>query len=1044
MTGTARVIFRTEIAPGGNPAASPSAYAWEDAGKRRAKVDTVITAGRDDEASEVEAGTYSATFDDRDGNLSPRNILGQWYGQIGTGTPLRVVMDRVNDPFTRTVASGWGTSPEGFAWTVSNGTAAVNGSAATWAGAVNNATRNVITNAGSPDVELVWSTTLAVAPTGASFVSAGLLRHTDTSNYIRAHVELQAAGTIAVKIQKMYKGAQSDLLALTATGLTYSAGTKVWGKARADGPYIMVKTWLGALSDEPAAWQGVATDSDVEGVGAGWFGWRINTNAGTYTATIDDFTLANLLWSGNVPEWPPRWPDKSGADSITPIAGAGILRRLSQGSSPVKSPLYNQLRAQHPWTYFPLEEASGAQQAGEASGGQTATLVDVSFAADDTLPGAATTMQLNTAATPSKFRTRVFSSSTADGFAALWFFRLNTLPASSTAFVEMACVGTMTRFTLALDATSFTWNAYASDGTLLTTATNAYGIDPTQWVAMQLETNVSGGTTTVSLIYHQVGSDVFFASTGTYSGTSNKVDACSIWAVTDNMSLGHVWFGDNDLPFVDVTFMLVSDGYRTEQAADRVARLCADAGIPVYVLSGETEPMGRQKVNKVVDLLRECEAADQGILCERGNALMFIPRVRRYNVPVAMALDWSLGHLDEAPEPVDDDQRLRNLITVSRTDGSSVAIADQASIDAAGTYDESVEVNIASDSRLPDFASWLLNIGTANYLRWPRIKINLIAHPELIPSWLACRVGSRITVANPPSTQLAGEVIDLIVEGWTQTLNNYKWEVELSCSPAQPWIIGSYDDATYRYDGVASVLGAVAESDTWCPIVAADALGYYSQASVPYTVKIAGQLNTVLSMTKLGSVAGVDGTFEAYDNTKWTTFNASPSGAPVVTSAGGGHRGQYAVTASAAGGSALQIRPTLAAAPSASPGQTFTASMWVKSSSAQNVTAAMDWYNVSSYLSSATSTVAVAANTWTEITVSGTAPASTTRFTYGPTLASAAPAATLLTVDDIDVVRTDVVSMRQVAILARGIDGFPKALPNGSSFRIATPARYGL
>jgi hypothetical protein len=1042
-TSFGKVKPRIEIAPGADPAGDPSLWEWADAGKRRAKVDIVIGAGRDDEASEVEAGSFSATMDNRDGRLSPRNILGPWYGSLGRGTPLRMLIDRVADTFTRTVASGWGTTDDGFAWTVSNGTAAVDGSSGTWSGALNNATRNVVTDAGSPDVEVRWSTTLAVAPTGAAFVSAALLRHTDANNYIRAHVEFQPGGTIAVKIQRVYLGVTSDLLALTSTAVTYSAGTKVWGKARVDGPYVMVKTWTGLVTDEPDTWQGAATDDSVEGVGTGLFLWRINSNIGTYTAKIDDFALTNILWTGNVPEWSPKWPEKSGTDSTLPLVGAGILRRLSQGSSPLNSPLLNQLTAQNPFTYFPLEEASGASQASEAKTGKAATLIDVSFAGDDTLAGATTSAVLNTA-TVSRFRTAIASSATPDGYAALWFFRLDSLPATSTAFVEMSSKGTMTRFTLALDNTGLSWNGYSDDGTLIANASALYAVDPTKWIAMQLETNVSGGTTSVALIWHEVGSSTFYASTDTYTGTSSKPEVCSIWAVTDSMSLGHVWFGDNDLPFVDGTFMLVSDGYRTEAASDRIVRLCGESNVPVYVLAGDSEPMGRQRPGKLVDLLRECEAADQGILCERGNALMYIPRTRRYNPPVAMALDWSLGHLDEAPEPTDDDQRYRNEWTVSRVDGGSVTVADAASIAKAGTLDDSASLNIADDDRLGDFAGWFLNRDTSDYLRWPRITINLIAHPELIPDWLACRIGSRITIANPPSAQLAGETIDVVIEGYSQAINNYVWTVELSCSPAQPWLIGAYDDGVARYDAYATVLGDVAQTDTWCPIACADALGAYSQTSVPYDVKIAGQLNTVISMTKLGSVQTADGSFEAYDSTKWTTFNASPSGAPTRTSAGSGHRGQYAVSATAAGGSALQIRPTLAAAPSASAGQQFTANMWVKSSSSQNVTAAIDWYNASTYLSSATATFAVTAGTWTEISVSGTAPASTTRFTYGPTLASAAPAGTVLTVDDLDIVRTDTVSLRQVAILTRAIDGFAKALPDGSPFRIANGGRYGL
>ena len=1039
MTITGRVKPRIEIAPGGNPAGDPSLYAWLDAGKRRQKVDIVIGAGRDDEADEVEAGTFSATMDNRDGRLSPRNILGPYYGSIGRGTPLRLVLDRATDSFTRSVSGSWGESPDGFTWINNNGagTYGVNGTQATAALPINNATRSVLDGAGSLDVEVMWSTTLDVMPTGASFVSAALLRHTDATNYIRAHVELQAAGTIAVKIQRTYQGSAADLLALTATGLTYSAGTKVWGKARADGPYIMIKTWLGTADDEPDAWHGSGTDTELEGSEAGLLLWRINTNAGTYTAKVDDFELVNILWSGNVPEWSPKWPEKSGTDSTLPVVGAGILRRLSQGSSPVNSPLYNLLSSQVPtFTYYPAQEKSGAQQLTSTTG-DVAKVIDVTFAGDDTLNGSAGAAVMNTLGA-SQIAFKVNSRPTTDGFSALWFFKLGALPPTTVEMVYMRCSGTMRTWSLTVDNTNIQWKGYDYAGTQIADAISPWAVDPRQWVAMQLETNVSGGTTTVDLIWHQVGSETFYVASDSYAGSSSKPDYFSIIPAADSTAAGHFWFGDNDLPFVDGTFMLVSDGYRTELAAERVTRLCGENNIPVYVLAGDTEPMGRQRSMKIVDLLRECEVADQAILCERGNGLMFIPRVRRYNMPVAMALDWSLGHLAEAPEPTDDDQRLRNLWQVSRVDGGSVTVSDETSIATAGTYDDSAELNIAYDTRLVDFAGWFLNRDTSDFLRWPRITIDLIAHPELIASWLSCRVGSRITVANPPDTQLAGEVIDLVIEGWTQTVNNYRWEVELACSPAQPWLIGAYDDATYRYDAVATTAALLGETDTLLAITAADRLGFYSATSVPYIVKVAGQLNRVIGCSAPDSVAVADGGFEAGLGAGWYA-----SGGSVADSTAQAHTGTHSALLTVSGGpSQALIRNSLTVA--ATPGQTFTSTVWVRCSVTRTVSACIDWYNGVTFLSRAINSVAVTANTWTQITVSGTAPASTTRIEYGSTMTGSPTNGTQLWTDDIDIVRTDAQNSRQLITLERAIDGFPKALPAGSSFRIASPARYGL
>jgi hypothetical protein len=1040
---TGRVKPRIEIAPGGSPAGDPSAYLWADAGKRRAKTDIVITAGRDDEASEVEAGSLSTTMDNRDGRLSPRNILGPWYGQIGRGTPVRVVLDRVSDPFTRTVSGSWGSTPEGFAWVHSNITTSVNGSQGVWSGsATNQATIATITGVGSADAEIYWSASVPVLPAGANFVSAAVLRYTNSSNYLRLHTELTPAGTVAVKIDRIYQGSSTTLFSTTVTSVTYSANQRVRAHARADGPYVMVKVWTGNASDEPSTWQAVATDETLEGVDVGLFFWRLNSNAGAFAVNVDDVSVTNIVWSGNVPEWAPKWPEKSGTDSTIPLAGACILRRLSQGASPVNSPLRNQLgglagQGITTFNYYPLEEANGAQQAGEANGGTPALVRGVTFGNDDTLPGSAPTAVLDTQL-GSIIQFKINSRNTPNGWSALWFFKMSALPSITTEMVSMNCSGTMRRWSLTVDNLNIQWKAYDYAGTQIATASSGWAVDPRQWVAMQLETNVSGGNTEVDLLWHQVGEEDFFAATDTYTGSSTKPDYFSIIGGSDNMSVAHLWFGDNDLPFVDSTFALVSDGFRGEEASARIERLCAENGVPAYVLTGESEPMGRQRTLKLVDLLRECEAADQGTLCERGNALMYIPRVRRYNMPVSLALDWSLGHLDEAPEPVDDDQRLRNKWTVSRVDGGSVTLADDASISAAGTYDDSADLNIAYDFRLPDFAAWFLNRDTADYLRWPRIKINLLAHPELIRSWLGCRIGSRITIANPPSAQLAGEVIDLIIEGYTQTINNYAWTVELSCSPAKPWIIGAYDDTTYRYDAVATVNHDFLATDDTVDIVCADRLGFYSSTSVPYVVSIAGQLNRVLGCSLPDSVGYTDGTFEKGVGSGWYA-----GGGTLADSTAQAHTGTHSALLTTTG-SPTRTYLRNSAVSSAAPGQQHTVTAWVRCSVARNVIVCLDWYNGATFIDRAINQVAVAANTWTQISVSGTAPAGTTRIEYGPEMKDSPANGTLLYADDIDAVRTDVQNSRQLVVLDRAIDGFSKALPAGSSFRIATPARYGL
>src|SRR5258705_6667716 len=161
--------------------------------------------------------------------------------------------------------------------------------------------------------------------------------------------------------------------------------------------------------------------------------------------------------------------------------------------------------------------------------------------------------------------------------------------------------------------------------------------------------------------------------------------------------------------------------------------------------------MGPQGTGTLLALLRECEAADGGVLYEKRWGLAYQSRAERYNQPVGLALDFNQGQVAEEPTPADDDQRTRNLITVSRTSGSE-ATAEQTTgpmgtgTEGPGIYADSVALNVETDTPLPDQAYWRLHLGTVDEDRWPSLALNLAASPELIDAWTALGYGARFTV----------------------------------------------------------------------------------------------------------------------------------------------------------------------------------------------------------------------------------------------------------------------------------------------------------
>lgn len=837
------------IAPGANPVDMSGWNFTDISDDIRASGGVQIQVGRQDESDEVDATQVRAVVDNRSGNYSRVNPNGTWFGQLAKGTPLQVAATRINDTFTRSGALG--TDPDsGLTWAVAGSTWATNGSAATSTLAAANATNQATVDAGGHDVDVTHTSSISAVTTGAAWVDATIVRYVDGNNFYRLHTEFTTSGVIFCKIARVLNGVSADLTANISTGVSYSAGTVIKTHVRAIGARLQVRAWLNSGS-EPTTWTAEVDDAQVTGTQVGLYQWRVagNTNVGSMVCTIDNFHSDAIRAITPVPEWPVRW-DQSGHDVTAPITGAGITRRLSQGQSALRSPMYRQLPLWSPAALWPLEDGSSATTAASVIARvPPAICSDVTFGADGP-PGAASAIQLNSASSTIKGTVTTGPSST--GYAGMFMFKLSALPGLDSTLALFSATGTVTQWQIvSASGGSVKLNGYDSSGSAVVTAGPiAWGTtDPTQWSAIRLMTTVSGGTVTWDLAWIQVNEPIISSASGTYAGTAPKLTG---WTATGAASTSYsmCFIGPNSLPFTSGTFYNVMNGFAGELAGDRLTRLCDEENIPLALIgsTSSTAAMGAQTPSTLLDLLRECEAADQGVLHERGAGIGYLTRVSRHNPTTIMALDFNSGHIAAPPEPTDDDQRLRNQVRLTRTGGSSVTAQDDTSITANGTYLDELTVNLATDGLLTNHAYWRLHLGTLDDLRWPRIMLNLARNPSLIPTWCRMRIGSRITVANPPSA-VAGASLDLIVEGWTETLTDYGWDVELACSPAAPWRVAVFDSATSLATSLSTTLGAsattTATSVTFSTVNPKDV---WSTTNEPYDVLISGERITVTSM----------------------------------------------------------------------------------------------------------------------------------------------------------------------------------------------------
>jgi hypothetical protein len=783
-----------EIAPGSDPSASPGT--WEFTAEDvhwRAKTEIQLTAGRDDEDDETKPGSAELVLDDRAGHLSPRNVLGKWYGALNRNTPLRILLDTVDDPFTRVGASGWGIEPvSGYEWLHTNPAMfAVTGAAATHTnGTAGTANYALLNGNVGPDVDVYNSASISATPTGGSWVHATILRRDADNRMYRAYTEFGTDGMIQVKVTR-YIGSTTELTGLTATGVSYAPGDMVHTHARAIGRTIQIRVWKNA-DPEPDTWHASADDGMIVGPQVGFYEWRIATNPGDITLTVDDFQVRTSLWTGQVPSWPVRWPDKSGNDCIAPVSAGGVLRWLEQTQSPLTDPISQQLSAQNPMGYWTLQDGSDAKTAGSARPGRAAaSVVDGSFGTDDAPGGATTSLALSTANT-SRLTGSVSGWTVSGGYAVMAYFRFPTLPPASPArnLLTITAPGSVAKWVITVDSATINATGYDLDNAEVTsTGGNLWGIDPTRWFAVQLETEErpADNETDYAMIWHQLGSETFFVAGDTFTGIVGPVSQVTVNAVVDGMLTSHLWVGPHTLPFVDSTFMKVSSGYAGETDTERVARVLGDAGIEVLVHAGDGIQLGPQPHSATpLAVARDAEVAGWGTLYESGPVLGYLPYSARINPAVAMELDWAAGHIAEPPEPDDDDLDLINRWTSRRPRGSERTADDPGSIERNRVYADGGETNVFTDDQLDDDAGWHVAVGARDVLRWPRIEIDLIRNPDLIPQWLGCRVGSRVTIANLPA-QLAGEVADLIITGYQTTIRQHRWRVVLTCAPSTPW-----------------------------------------------------------------------------------------------------------------------------------------------------------------------------------------------------------------------------------------------------------------
>lgn len=579
-------------------------------------------------------------------------------------------------------------------------------------------------------------------------------------------------------------------------------------------------------------------------------------------------------FQGFASSWLPTW-DTTGGYAVIALTANGPLRRLGQGTAPLRSPLERAISSSvpAPVAYWPMEDTqSSTTMASPIVGVPAMTIAGLSLAANSGLPGSAPLPTYDTTGTG-------LLIGNVPAYAPTLFWEVHwhqqyVQPASDTVVLWVNTTGTYKTWEVIAAGTgagagAVTLNIYDIAGNKTALFTGAiFGAFYTNWAYIKLFVSEAAGviTWTFEEFNVQINGQFLTGSTAGVAGIVTSVTN-SPAATRNGLSIGHIAVWNQTPPSSAID--AATGGYTNESPTTRIGRLCTEQGQLVAVSGGSNSLMGVQQVDTFVNLLRACEAVDQGILYDGfGPRLSYRSRDLRENAAAALTLDAAAQDLTPPWAPADDDQQIINSFVASRQGGSSATVTDTTSTlstVAIGTYASSGTFNTYRDVDLPPLAGWKVHLGTVDDYRLPQIPFSIHRRPALFAAWETMPVGGVVTVKNINTalSQMAPQDVVSVVQGWTETITKFTWDIVLNTTPYVPWIIatiaaesGDTTATAFRLesDGASLTGGPYAAGVTSLTVATPTGPVWTTVADdFPMTISVAGIAVTVTNITGASS-----------------------------------------------------------------------------------------------------------------------------------------------------------------------------------------------
>jgi hypothetical protein len=140
-------------------------------------------------------------------------------------------------------------------------------------------------------------------------------------------------------------------------------------------------------------------------------------------------------------------------------------------------------------------------------------------------------------------------------------------------------------------------------------------------------------------------------------------------------------------------------------------------------------------------------------------------------------------------------------------------------------------------------------VGVSGGLRYPQIEVNMTSkHLTLAGAWFDSDIGSRIQVLHVPSNELPPEDLDLIIDGYRETISSVQWTVTLNTSDGRQLLVEQLDSDRRLDCGACTTAEPLDTTETGIDVAIADACTW-THSRGDFGILIGGERMTVTAVS---------------------------------------------------------------------------------------------------------------------------------------------------------------------------------------------------